>query len=137
MSNKTSNNRHMQTILGFAILCLPLILGGFIWPEIKLALLANKIENNTSTQIENQEYHLYYLVGEKHAKVPLKVQKEFESKYPNAKLCVTVDGKNYKVPLDRMDEFMGRVGASNVTLSVIDENHKHIPELSIQKVPGY
>ena len=119
-----NSKSNIQTALGILAICIPLILGCFIWADIKKAF--------TST---SDEVFIFYMVEDNVLKIPINIQAEFESNVPTAKICVTVNGGDYAVPLDEMEEFMKR--NPNARLSVLDENHDLIPELSIHRVPGY
>jgi hypothetical protein len=84
---------------------------------------------------QSNQIYIYYQWDEEFFKIHISEREEFETDAPSAKMSITVDGRHYLVPLDRIDEFMEYY--PNAKLSVLDENHDVIPELSIHRVPGY
>ena len=130
------NLKSKQTICGLVAIGVPLILMWTIWPEIRSTLSLENGGDQYSTQLQTQEYCIYYTVGERHAKVTLEAQEKFENHYPNARMCLTIHGQNYDVPINNIDKFIRDAGYGNVKLSVF-ENGKYIPDLSIHNVPGY
>ena len=131
----SKNNK--QTVLGILALCIPLVLGLAIWPDIKSTFSPNNIDDEQVKQARTEDVHICYQVDERRAKVRLDKQKEFEERYPNAKMLLTVDGEYYAIPLKDVDEFIKDFGAENVKLAVYDENKNLVPELSVHRVPGY
>lgn len=126
-----------KTTLGILALCIPLVLGLAIWPDIKSTFSQNNIDDEQVKQAKTEDVRICYQVDERRAKVRLDKQKEFEEQYPNAKMLLTVDGRYYAIPLNEIAEFIKYYGADNVKLTVYDENKNPIPELSTHRVPGY
>lgn len=127
MTQSPRHSKYLQLLIGIIVIYIPIIAGSIMWTDIKNTQLFNRKKDSN--------YHIYHDVDGRIAEVALSSQKLFEDKYPAAKICLTVQGRDYRIPLDKIDEFMTHYG-DKARLSVL-ENRELVPHLSIHKVPGY
>lgn len=76
---------------------------------------------------------IHYEYEGKNLKVPVEQQKEFEKNVPSAKMMLTYNNKNYKVPIGELVTFADKVGADRLTYSAFDDNKEYVPSLSTNK----
>ena len=77
---------------------------------------------------------IYYMVGDRTAKVPSANQHEFEKNFPNAQVMYTYKGRNVGVPLESRDVFISKVGADKLSYSAYDDENKYSSELSTRRI---
>ena len=115
--------KFFQIFIGIIAICIPMIIGIIMWPTINASF---------------QKVYIHYKVGDDYYKISINKHKEFEADMPEAKICVTYDGKNFEIPINLIDDVIRGYGANNITLSVLDENNNVIQEQSsIHRIPGY
>jgi hypothetical protein len=132
--NSTFYHKLKQFLVGIIAICVPIIVGIIIWPNLKMAFECIR-DTQPNCNESKEAFYISYEYEGKQYKVPNTEYLEFESLVDSAYIFLTFEGENYRVPLNKRKEFIEICGINNVKISAYDANKKYRPELSIHQVP--